>query len=476
MSKYKAIIGLEMHCELKSNSKVFSSAKNSYNEVPNENITYLDLALPGTLPVVNKKCVHDALMMSMALNCTQPEYMYFDRKNYYYPDLPKGYQITQMDAPVGINGFVEIECNGEKKKIYIHDIHLEEDAASLDHFYDTTNIDYNRAGVPLLELVTEPCINSPEEAVAFLETMRSIYKYCDVSEADTKKGQIRCDVNVSIMDEEATELGTKVEMKNINSFSNVYDAICYEIKRQSELKDQGGYDEVVQETRRFDEETGTTIRMRSKADALDYKYFVDPNLPKFKIDSEWLDEIRKEIPLLANQRKEKYVTEYGLSEYDAGVIVKERDYAEYFEKCISLGIEVKTAANWLTTQILGYINKEEINLKDFYLTPNLLKQIIDEINKGTLSSKLAKEVFYKSLEEKKEPKNFISGENAQISDKEELESLINQILKENESQVNDYRKGKTNLFDFFVGQVMKNTRGKANPVLTKEILKEKLEK
>ena len=250
----------------------------------------------------------------------------------------------------------------------------------------------------------------------------------------------------------------------------------YEIKRQSELKDQGRYDEVVQETRRFDEETGTTIRMRSKADALDYKYFVDPNLPKFKIDAEWLDEIRKEIPLLANQRKEKYVTEYGLSEYDAGVIVKERDYAEYFEKCISLGIEVKTAANWLTTQILGYINKEEINLKDFYLTPNLLKQIIDEINKGTLSSKLAKEVFYKALEEKKEPKNFISGENAQISDKEELESLINQILKENESQVNDYRKGKTNLFDFFVGQVMKNTRGKANPVLTKEILKEKLEK
>lgn len=475
MTKYKAVIGLEMHCELKSNSKVFSSAANFYNETPNENIAPVDMAFPGTLPVVNKKCVHDALMMSIVLNCKQPKYMYFDRKNYYYPDLPKGYQITQCTEPVGVNGHIEIECNGKRIPVDIHDIHLEEDAASLDHYYDTSCIDYNRAGVPLLELVTEPCLHSAEEAVAFLEHMRSAYKYCGVSEADTKKGQIRCDVNVSIMEEDATELGTRVEIKNINSFGNVYDAIQYEIKRQSELKNQGRYDEVEQETRRFDEESGTTIRMRSKVDAIDYKYFVDPNIPKFKIEESWLEEIKKEIPLLSLERKDKYIEEYGLSEYDASVIVKEKEYAEYFEKCLELGIDAKTASNWLTTQILGEINREEIELQDFYITPVLLKQIIDPIKSGTISSKQAKEIFIKSVEEKKEPKTYITTENAQISDRTELENLINKILEENQPQVEQYRNGKDNLFDYFVGQVMKNTRGKANPVITKEILKDKLQ-
>lgn len=475
MSNYKAVIGLEMHCEFKSNSKVFSSAKNSYNEIPNDNIAGVDMAFPGTLPVVNEKCIKDALMMSIVLHCKQPEFMYFDRKNYYYPDLPKGYQITQMTEPVGRDGYVEMECNGEKKKVFIHDIHLEEDAASLDHYYDTSCIDYNRAGVPLVELVTEPCLHTAEEAVTFLETMRSIYKYCDVSEADTKKGQIRCDVNISIMDENAIEFGTRVEVKNVNSFGGVRDAINYEIKRQSELKDAGRYHEVEQETRRWDEEAGKTIRMRSKVDAIDYKYFVDPNLPKFKIAASWLEEIKQEIPLLALERKEKYISEYGLSEYDAGVIVKEREYAEYFEECLKVGIDAKTACNWLTTQILGQINEKEITLKEFYLTPNLLKQIIDEIKKGTISSKQAKEVFYKSIEEMKEPKTFISNDMTQISDRVVLEEIITAILTDNENQVQEYKNGKDNLFDYFVGQVMKNTRGKANPVLTKEIIKEKLD-
>ncbi len=475
MSKYKVIVGLEMHCELKSNSKVFSSAENSYNELANANVRPVDMAFPGTLPVVNKECVRKALMMSMVLNCKQPEYMYFDRKNYYYPDLPKGFQITQMHDPVGVDGHITIECDGYEKDVLIHDIHLEEDAASLDHYFDTSLIDYNRAGVPLLELVTEPCLNSAEEAVAFLETMRRIYQYCDVSEADTKKGQIRCDVNVSIMDEDATELGTKVEIKNINSFGNVYDAIVYEVKRQSELKDAGRYDEVEQETRRFDEESGTTIRMRSKVDAIDYKYFVEPNIPKYKIDPSWLEEIKKSIPSLPRERKNKYVNEYGLSEYDANIIIKEKAYADYFEECIKLGMDQKQAANWLTVQIIAYLNKYEIELKDFYLTPNYLNEIITELNKGTISSKQAKEIFFKSLEEEKEPKNYISKDNAQISDKEMLTNIINDILAKNEHQVNEYKSGKTNLFDYFVGQVMKETRGKANPVITKEILKAQLD-
>lgn len=475
MGKYKAVIGLEMHCELKSNSKVFSSAENSYSEIANSNIKPVDMAFPGTLPVANKKCIKDALKMAMVLNCEIPEYMYFDRKNYYYPDLPKGYQITQFDSPVGVNGHIEIECNDRIIPVDIHDIHLEEDAASMDHLYDTSVIDYNRAGVPLLELVTEPCLHSAEEAVAFLEHMRSAYKYCDVSEADTKKGQIRCDVNVSIMEEDATEFGTRVEIKNINSFGNVYDAINYEIKRQSELKDAGRYEEVEQETRRFDEESGTTIRMRSKADAIDYKYFVDPNLPKYKIANEWIEEIKKEIPKLRNERKADYIENYSLSDYDATILVKEKEISDYFEKCLELGMDPKESCNWITVNVIAYINKYELSINDIYLTPERLKFIVDNIKNGTISSKQAKEVFFKVLEEEKEPSNYISKENAQISDEAELEKIIDEIISNSPSQVEEYRSGKDRLFDYFVGQVMKNTRGKANPIITKELLHKKLD-
>lgn len=474
-SKYKAVIGLEMHCEMKSNAKVFSSSKNSYSEIPNIHVNEVDMAFPGILPTVNKECVRKALLMAQAIGCKTPEYMYFDRKNYYYPDLPKGYQITQMHSPVGVNGCVTIDVLDKEKKVYIHDIHLEEDSASMEHFSDASLINYNRAGVPLLELVTEPCLESAEEAVAFLEEMRRIYQYLDVSDADTKKGQIRCDVNVSIMDKDSNELGTKVEVKNVNSFGNVYETINYEIERQSKLKDEGRYDEVEQETRRFDEETGTTIRMRSKADAIDYKYFVEPNLPKYKISQEWLEEIKKSITMLPRDRKLKYVNEYGLSLYDANIIIKNKEYADYFEECINLGMDKKVAANWLCVNIIAYLNKELISLDEFYLKPALLNQIISELDSGVISSKQAKEIFNKALEEHKEPKYFISKDNAQVSDKDELDSIINKIIDANSSQVEAYKNGKTNLFDYFVGQVMKETRGKANPSITKEILKNKLD-
>ena len=472
---YKAVIGLEMHCELKSNSKVFSPATNGYSDLANSNVNAIDMAFPGTLPVVNKKCVRDALKMAMLLNCKTPKYMYFDRKNYYYPDLPKGYQITQFTSPVGVDGHIEIECGDRMVPIDIHDIHLEEDAASMDHLYDTSVIDYNRAGVPLLELVTEPCIHSAEEAVAFLEHMRSAYKYCNISEADTKKGQIRCDVNISIMDEDATEFGTRVEIKNVNSFGNVYEAINYEIKRQSELKDAGRYDEVEQETRRFDEESGTTIRMRTKADAIDYKYYVDPNLPKYRITDEWLEEIRKDIPKLRYERKQEYINKYSLSDYDATILVKEKEISDYFEECIKIGMDPKEACNWINVNIIAYMNKNELEMKDVYITPEMLKFIVDNISNGTISSKQAKEVFFKVLEEKKEPSNYISKENAQISDEAELEKIIDEIIGYSATQVEQYRSGKDRLFDYFVGQVMKNTRGKANPIMTKELLHKKLD-
>ena len=475
MSNYKAVIGLEMHCEMLSNAKVFSRAKNEYSDIPNINVRELDMGFPGTLPVLNKEVVKKSILAALVLNCEISEYMYFDRKNYYYPDLPKGYQITQTHSPVGINGSIKINCGDYEKEVLIHDIHLEEDSASMDHFSDVSLINYNRSGVPLLELVTEPCLSNADEAIAFLEEIRRIYQYTNISLADTKKGQIRCDVNVSIMDFDATELGTKVEVKNVNSFSNVYDTINYEIERQSKLKDEGRYDEVVQETRRFDEESGTTVRMRSKADAVDYKYFVEPNIPKYKINREVVDEIRKNIPELPSERKRKYIKEYGLSEYDANIIIKNKEYADYFEECIKLGMDKKVAANYLIVNIIAYLNREFITLNEFYLKPELLNQIIKELQNGNISSKQAKEIFNKSLEEKREPEEFISKDNAQISDSNELDNIINNILENNPSQVEDYKNGKTNLFDYFVGQVMKETRGKANPVLTKELLKNKLE-
>lgn len=479
MGKYNVTIGLEMHCEVsETKSKVFSSARNEYTDVPNSNIRPLDMGFPGTLPVLNKEAVRMSLMMSEILNCRQPEYMYFERKNYYYPDMPKNYQITQNPPEdcVGMDGYIDIEREDNSTfRVGINNIHLEEDAASMDHLYDVSLIDYNRAGVPLLELVTEPCLHSAEDAVTFLEYIRSIYQYCGISEADSKKGQIRCDVNISISEDDT--LGTKVEIKNVNSFSAVHDSIVYEIKRQSELKDAGRYDEVEQETRRWDEESGTTIHMRSKVDAIDYKYFVEPNIPRFKLSEEWLEEIRKSIPELPYERKEKYMSEYGLSAYDAGILIKDINTANYFEECISLGIDAKMAANWITGNILAYTYKYEINIKDLYLTPKRLNVITSSIRDGKISSKQAKELFFMVLEREDEPENIIKAEGIeQISDDSAIVAVITEVLDENTEQIDQYKNGKTNMFDYFVGQVMKKTRGQANPVKVKEILTEELSK
>ncbi len=466
---YKAVIGLEFHCEMKSNTKVFSNAKNSFSKVANENVAPVDMAFPGTLPVVNKTCVKKALMMSMILNCKQPEYMEFDRKNYYYPDLPKGYQLTQFFNPVGVDGKIEIDVNGTKKEVLIHDIHLEEDAASLDHYYNTSTIDYNRAGVPLLELVTEPCLHSADEALAFLEHVKSIYEYTDISECDTKKGQIRADVNVSIMNENDTEFGTKVEVKNVNSFDAIRKTINYEIKRQSELKDAGRYDEVIQETRRWDDESGTTIHMRSKADAIDYKYFTEPNIPKFRITKELLDEVRSKIPVLAHERKEKYINEYGLSEYDAGVLTKDKKISDYFEECVSLKCDPKSACNWITTRVLGELNKSEENtIDDLFIRPNMIVELVSLVNDKKISSDQAKKVFTKMLEEKLTPKEIVKKYDMEvIEDAGLIESLVNEVISENAKAIEDYHNGRTNMLDYLVGQVMKKSKGKANPIEAK---------
>lgn len=484
MSKYIAKIGLEMHCEIsKTKSKVFSGARNDYSPLANSNVRPLDMGFPGVLPVVNKEAVRLSLMASMILNCKQPEYMYFERKNYYYPDLPKGYQITQetKPIPVGIYGNVKFDFNGEERTVRINNIHLEEDSASLDHLYDTSVIDYNRSGVPLLELVTEPDITSADEAVAFLEHMRSIYRYAGISDADSKKGQIRCDVNVSIMDssldtEDPNNWGTKIEIKNVNSFGGVRDAINYEIDRQIKLKEEGIYDEMEQQTRRWDEDSATTIYMRSKVDAIDYKYFVDPNIPKFKISKEWLEEIRNSIPKLAYERKKQYLNEFGLSEYDTNILIKDKDISDYFEECISINTDPKQAANWINGMVLSYLNANDITIDELKLRPNDLKELIDLIESKTISSKQGKDVFNICVENGKSPKVVVKEEGMlQITDPEEVRKIVLDTMNSNLEQVNNY---KTNprVLDFFIGQVMKNSRGKANPEITRKVLSEELEK
>ena len=471
---YKAVIGLEVHCELKSNSKNFSSAKNTYSSYPNSNVTTVDMGFPGILPVANKEAFKKALKMALAFHCETPDIVTFDRKNYFYPDLPKGYQITQMKKPVGVNGYVMINVDGVDKKVLIHDTHLEEDTASLDHFTNYSLIDYNRAGVPLLETVTEPCLSSSKEAIAFLEALRSMFLYCDTSEARSDRGQIRCDVNVSLMKEGDTKLGTRVEMKNINSFNNVKDAIEYEIKRQTEVLENGGT--ILQETRRYDDTDMCTYPMRSKVDAVDYKYFTEPNIPPIKITEDWIEEIKSEIPMLPYERMNLYMNEYGLSRYDATILVKEKEIAEYFEETLKEGADAKLASNWITSIILGHLNKEEIKITEIFVTPKMLKELIDMVSNGEISSKQAKEVLYKALEEEKNPKDIVKESGMkQIGSDDEIKKIVDEVLSEHPEAKEQYQNGRTNIVDFLVGQVMKKTRGQANPAITMKLIKEEME-
>ena len=468
------VVGIEMHCELKSHAKAFSKGINGFSDTANVFVSPVDMAFPGTLPIVNKKCVGHAIKMAHILNCKIAEVMQFDRKNYYYPDLPKGYQITQCTNPVGINGKLEIPVDDRTIEVLIHDIHLEEDTASLDHFAKMTTIDYNRAGVPLLEIVTEPCFNSVKEVMAFLEYIRDCYRYCDISDADTKKGQIRCDVNINLK-KDGKYVTPRVEVKGVD-FQNIEATVKYEEERQREAYLNNKGEQLVQETRRFDEGTNTTIGMRNKEDAIDYKYFLDPNIPPYKLEENWIKELIAEIPKLPLERKKHYMNDLGLNEYDASILIKDRNIADYFEKCVIIDIDSKVAANWITVNIVTELNKTSESIDNFFITPERLKQITEAVKDNILSSKQAKEVFAKALESKKEPKEFISKDNAQISDEETLRTMIKEIIANNKEQQQAYLNGRSNLFDYFVGQVMKQTKGKANPVMTKQILKEELEK
>ncbi len=471
--EYDVTIGLEVHCELKSTSKVFSPSPNTYSENPNTNISVIDLGFPGILPVVNKGVIKKALTVATALNCETPEYMIFDRKNYYYPDLPKGYQITQLHHPVGINGYLDVYVEDKVKRIYIHDTHLEEDTASLDHYDKYSLIDYNRCGVPLLETVTEPCMHSIDEALAFLESLKRLFLYTDVSDAKTELGQIRCDVNVSLAPKGSKELGVKVEMKNINSFYNVKMALESEIKRQTELLNNGM--EIEMETRRYDEATMQTYRMRSKEEAIDYKYFIEPNIPPIKLSYELKNEVKEALPELAFSKITRYINEYGLSLVDAKTIAKDKNIATYYENIVNKGKDPKMVSNWVTTRVLGYLSKDEITISEFNFTEDKMIELLDFIESGKISTKQAKDIFYKCIEENKTPKKVVKESGMeQITDEEEIRKIVLEVLDENSDVAKDYNPEKGRMLDFFIGQTMKKSRGKANPGVATKVLKEEL--
>ena len=472
MSKYIPVIGLEVHCELKSNSKNFSSACNGEGEV-NTNLTVVDIGYPGILPVVNKEAVKSSLKVALALHCDIPEKLCFDRKNYYYPDLPKGYQITQFNSPIGTKGYVMINVDGVDKKITIQDTHLEEDTANLEHKGTYSLIDYNRAGVPLLETVTDPCIGSAKEAIAYLEALRNIFLYLGVSDARADKGQIRVDVNISLMKEGDTEFGNKVELKGINSFATVKEVVEVEIKRQTEILESGGT--IGQETRRYDEVNKCTHFMRDKVDAIDYKYYREPNIPEIKLTEEFINDVRNSMPVLEYERKQKYMNEYGISIVDSGTLTKDKNLSDYFDEIINYGANPKETSNIIVGFLLGYLNKNNKSVGDINISTKDFSEIIKMMSDGKVSNKQVKDIFTKSLDENINVVEVAKSIGTQISDVEEIRKIINEVFSENIKVVEDYKSGK-NVNGFIMGLVMKKTGGKVNPGVTNMVLREELEK
>ena len=472
MSKYIPVIGLEVHCELKTNSKNFSRSKNGDGEV-NSNLCPLDVGYPGTLPIVNKEAVRKSIMVALALNCEVPKKLCFDRKNYYYPDLPKGYQLTQFNHPIGVHGYVMIDTENGPKKITIQDTHLEEDSANMDHLSNYSLIDYNRAGVPLLETVTDPCIFSVDEAISYLEALRNIFLYLDVSDARADLGEIRVDVNVSMKREEDKELGTRVEMKNINSFKTVREAIISEINRQRDILEAGGT--INQETRRYDESLGISVFMRGKVDAIDYRYFRDSNIPEIRLRDEFINNIKDNMPVLEYERRHKYIDEYGIGKVDATTLTKDKNLSDFFENVISYGSNPIDTSNIIVGFLLGYLNKNYLKLEDINIKEEDFSTIIKMMGDGKISNKQVKDIFTKAIDNKINVLEVAKEMGSQISDKEEIRKIINEVFNENTGVIDDYKNGK-NVIGFLMGLIMKKTGGKVNPGVTNMVLKEELDK
>ncbi|WP_271002041.1 Asp-tRNA(Asn)/Glu-tRNA(Gln) amidotransferase subunit GatB [Listeria seeligeri] len=473
---FETVIGLEVHVELKTNSKIFSSAPAHFGAEPNTNTTVVDLGMPGVLPVLNKRAVEFGMKAAMAINCEIAEHTKFDRKNYFYPDNPKAYQISQFDKPIGEHGWIEIEVGGKKKKIGITRLHLEEDAGKNTHTsHGYSLVDINRQGTPLIEIVSEPDIRSAEEAYAYLEKLKSIIQYTGVSDVKMEEGSMRCDANISIRPIGQEEFGVKTELKNLNSFNNVRKGIEYEEKRQAEVLLSGGI--IEQETRRFEEATGKTSLMRIKEGSDDYRYFPEPDLVDLFIDDAWKERIRAEIPELPDKRQIRYINDLGLPAYDAMVLTLTKEMSDFFEATIKAGADAKQASNWLMGEVSAYLNAEQKELHETGLTPANLAGMIKLIEAGTISSKIAKKVFRELALNGGDAEQVVKDKGlVQISDEGALRTIIGGILDNNEQSITDYKNGKDRAVGFLVGQVMKATKGQANPPMVNKLLLEEMNK
>lgn len=479
--KYEAVIGLEVHTELQTTTKIFCGCKTSFGAEPNTNVCPVCLGLPGVLPVLNKRVLEFAVRAGLALNCEISRFSKFDRKNYYYPDLPKNFQTSQFDLPICERGHLDIEVNGEKKQIRITRAHMEEDAGKLVHHgtsitdSDYSLVDYNRTGTPLLEIVTEPDMRSAKEAVAYLEKMRAILQYIGISDCRMEEGSLRCDANVSVRPVGQKELGTKAEIKNINSFKGVEKAIEYEALRQAEILEDGG--KIIQETRTWDEKEGVTKSMRTKEEANDYRYFPEPDLAPFTVSEEYIEDIRKTLPELPDERRERYIANFGLSSTDAQYMTNDKDTSDYFEKVVAAGADLKVSVNWIMGEFASQLSNAGIEIAKAPVTPENLAKLLALIAKGTISGKIAKKVFAEMWKDGADPEEIVKAQGlVQISDTGALKELVVKVIANNPKAVEDFKAGKKKAVGALVGQIMKETKGKANPKVINELLNDELKK
>ncbi|MBQ7668575.1 MAG: Asp-tRNA(Asn)/Glu-tRNA(Gln) amidotransferase subunit GatB [Clostridia bacterium] len=473
--EYESVIGLEIHAELSTKTKIFCSCTTEFGGDVNTHCCPICTGMPGTLPMLNKKVVEYAVKAGLAMNCTISKFSKQDRKNYFYPDLPKAYQISQYDLPLCKNGYLDIEVDGATKRIGITRIHIEEDAGKLLHnaWGNGTLVDMNRCGVPLIEIVTEPDMRSAKEAHALLEKIKTILQYIDVSDCKMQEGSLRCDVNVSIMPKGSTTFGQRTEMKNLNSFSATEKAINFEIERQKEVVEAGG--KITQETRRWDDETSSSYSMRSKENAQDYRYFPEPDLLPIVLDDEYIEGIRTSLPELPDKKYARYIESYKLPEYDANLLTASKDLSEYFDKAVNLGATPKAVSNWILGDISKVLNEESITINEFKITPEKLVELISEIEKGTISNTAAKSVFEVLLTEDKTVEEIIKEKGlAQVNDESAIKEMVERVIANNQKSVEDYKKGKTNAVGYLVGQVMKESRGSANPQIINKLIVEAL--
>ncbi|MCW6663191.1 Asp-tRNA(Asn)/Glu-tRNA(Gln) amidotransferase subunit GatB [Aerococcaceae bacterium NML190073] len=467
---FETIIGLEVHVEMKTDSKMFSPSPAHFGADPNTNTNEIDWGYPGVLPVVNRGAVEFGMRAALALNCEIAREMKFDRKNYFYPDNPKAYQISQFDQPIGSNGWIDIEVNGVTKRIRIERLHLEEDAGKNTHGTDGYSyVDLNRQGTPLIEIVSEADMRSPEEAYAYLEALREKIMYTEVSDVKMEEGSMRCDANISLRPYGQEQFGTKTELKNLNSFNFVKKGLEFEEKRQAEVLRSGGI--IQQETRRYDETTGKTLLMRVKEGSADYRYFPEPDLPRITIEEEWIERVKASIPEMPDARRHRYIHEFGLPAYDAMVLTLTKEMSDFFDATVAQGVDAKQASNWLMGEVSAHLNSAKATLADIHLTPTNLAQMIRLIDNGTISSKIAKQLFKILATEGGNADDIVEQRGmAQLSDPAKLQPVIDEIIANNAQSVEDFKNGKDRAVGFFVGQIMKATKGQANPQVVNELL------